>query len=274
MRHALVRPPGDSFARAISSRNLPIDVELARAQHAEYYAALAAAGVVVEALPADERYPDSCFMQDPAMVIGGHGIICRMGAPSRRGEEEAIAGALEGRFPPRQHHGTAMTRQPSGASLTYIIPPGTLEGGDVMVLPDKILVGRTARTNHAGVAQLVVALSEAPPGEAPLPVYSVPVNDYLHLLSAATYVGRNTLIAVEAYAEHPHFAGLDVIVAPPEEAYAVNVLGLGESVIVPAGYPRVVAALRERGFDVLPVPVSEFAKADGGVTCLALVWGE
>jgi len=257
VRRALVRPPGDSFARAISSRNLTIDVRLAQAQHKEYCEALAAADVTVEVLPADERYPDSCFMQDPAMVIGGRGIICRMGATSRRGEEEAVAEALAGRFP-----------------LTRIVPPGTLEGGDVMVLPDKILVGRTARTNHAGVAQLVVALSEAPPGEAPLPVYSVPVNDYLHLLSAATSVGRNTLIAVEAYAGHPHFTGLDVIVAPPEEAYAVNVLGLGESVIVPAGYPRVAAALRERGFDVLPVPVSEFAKADGGVTCLALVWGE
>ena len=257
MRQALVRPPGDSFACAISSRNLPIDVRLAQAQHKEYCEALAAAGVIVEALPADERYPDSCFMQDPGIVIGGRGIICRMGAMSRRGEEEAAAEALTRRFP-----------------LTRIVPPGTLEGGDVMVLPDKILVGRTARTNQAGIAQLVVALSEAAPGEAPMPIYSVPVNDYLHLLSAATAVGRNTLIAVEAYAGHPHFAGLDVIIAPHEEAYAVNALGLGESVLVPAGYPRVAAALQGRGFTVLPVPVSEFAKADGGVTCLSLVWEE
>ena len=258
MIHALVRPPGASFARAISSRNLPIDVRLAQAQHKEYCEALAAAGVIVEALPPDERYPDSCFMQDPAMVIGGRGIICRMGATGRRGEEAAVAEALAGRFP-----------------LTHIVPPGTLEGGDVMVLPQgKILVGRTARTNQAGIAQLVVALSEAAPGEAPAPLYSVPVSDYLHLLSAATTIGRDTLLAVEAYAGHPHFAGLDVIIAPPEEVYAVNALGLGESVIVPAGYPRVAAALQGRGFTVLPVPVSEFAKADGGVTCLALAWEE
>jgi len=262
LKHALVRPPGASFVHAISSRNLPIDVGLAQAQHSEYCAALAAAGVLVEALPADERYPDSCFMQDPAMVIGGRGVICRMGAPGRCGEEEAVASALAGRFP-----------------LTRIVPPGTLEGGDVMVLPGKILVGRTARTNQAGIAQLVVALSGPAPDDpqglrASMPVYSVPMNDYLHLLSAATYTGHNTLIAVEAYAGHPHFAGLDVILAPPEEAYAVNALGLGESVIVPAGYPRVADALRARGFTVLPVPVSEFAKADGGVTCLALVWEE
>lgn len=271
MRHALVRPPGVRFVDAIRSQNLPIDVGLAQAQHAGYCQALAAAGVLVEALPADERYPDSCFMQDPAMVIGGRGIICRMGAPARRGEEEAVAGALAGRFPPRQHRGTALAR---------IVSPGTLEGGDVMVLPHgKILVGRTARTNQAGIAQLVVALSGPAPDDpqglrASVPVYSVPVNDYLHLLSAATYTGHNTLITVEAYAGHPHFAGMDVIIAPPEEVYAVNALGLGESVIVPAGYPCVAAALRARGFNVLTVPVSEFAKADGGVTCLAMMWEE
>jgi dimethylargininase len=257
LRHALVRPPGESFARAITTQNLPIDVRLAQAQHKEYCAALAAAGVTVAALPADERYPDGCFMQDPAVVIRRRAIVCRMAASSRQGEEDAVAEALVERFP-----------------LARIVPPGTLEGGDVMVLPDRILVGRTARTNQAGIAQLVVALSEAPDGEAPAPVYSVPVNDYLHLLSAATYIGRDTLLAVQAYAGHPHFAGLDVIVAPPEEAYAVNALGLGESVVVPAGYPRVAAMLRDRGFEVLPVPVSEFAKADGGVTCLSLVWEE
>jgi dimethylargininase len=255
LRRALVRPPGASFAQAISSRNLPIDAGQARAQHAEYCQALAAAGVTVEALPADERYPDSCFMQDPALVLRGRAIIGRMAAPSRQGEEDAVARVLAGRLP-----------------LTRIVPPGTLEGGDVLVLPNRIVVGRTARTNQAGIAQLVVALAEA---EDPMtPVYSVPVDDYLHLLSAATYAGQDTLLAVEVYAGHPHFAGLDVIIAPPEEAYAVNALGLGESVIVPAGYPRVASLLRARGFTVLTVPVSEFAKADGGVTCLAMVWEE
>jgi dimethylargininase len=256
LKHAFVRPPGDSFARAISSQNVPIDVALAQAQHAEYCEALAAAGVTVETLPADERYPDGCFMQDPAVVIRGRAIIGRMAAPSRQGEEDAVAAALSGRF-----------------RLARVVPPGTLEGGDVLVLPQgRIVVGRTGRTNQAGIAQLVVALAA---GEEPLmPVYSVPVDDHLHLLSAITFAGRNTLIAVEAYARHPLFAGLDVIVAPPEEAYAVNALGIGENVIMPACYPRVSAALQARGFTVLPVPVSEFAKADGGVTCLSLVWEE
>lgn len=247
---------------AISSRRLPIDVALAQAQHAEYCQALAAAGVTVEMLPPDERHPDSCFVQDPAVVIRDQAIICRMGAPSRRGEEEAVAEALSGRFPPRGLRGTSLAR---------IVAPGTLEGGDVLVLPDKVLVGLTARTNQAGIAQFIVALSALTPL---LPIYSIRVNETLHLLSAVTYIGHGTLLAVDAYADHPMFAGLDVIVAPPEEAYAVNALGLGKSVVVPAGYPHIAALLRARGFEVLPVPVSEFAKADGGVTCLSLVWGE
>lgn len=246
---ALVRPPGASFVRALSTSGAPIDVALAQAQHVEYCRALAEAGLTVEALPPDERYPDSCFMEDPAVVIAGCAVVGRMGAASRRGEEDALAELLAARLP-----------------TTRVVAPGTLEGGDVIHLPDRVLVGRTARTNRAGIAQLVVAL--APTG---LPVVEAPVDDHLHLQTAATYLGHGILLALDSYAAHPVFAGLEVLVAPPEEAYAANTLGVGDHAIVPAGYPRVGAMLRAAGFTVLPTPVSEFAKADGGVTCLALV---
>lgn len=248
--HAIVRPPGASFAHAISSSHAAIDVTLAQAQHAEYRQALAEAGLTVEVLPSDERYPDSCFMQDPALVIRGQAIIGRPGAASRQGEEEALVELLGARFP-----------------TARIVAPGTLEGGDVMILANRVLVGRSARSNRAGIAQLAVALSAVG-----LPVLEVPVTGYLHLLTAATCVGRHTLLALADYAEHPLFRGLEVLVVPPEEAYAVNVLGLGDHAIMPAGYPKVAAMLRAAGFAVLPVPISEFAKADGGVTCLSLVW--
>src|SRR5512135_1721763 len=97
LTHAIARPPGFSFARAISSTRTPPDPVLARAEHTEYLQALAAAGLDVEVLPPDERFPDSCFVQDPALVIDGQAIITRMGAPTRRGEEESLGQALEGR---------------------------------------------------------------------------------------------------------------------------------------------------------------------------------
>ena len=248
--HALVRPPGDSFAAAISSTHAAIDVALARTQHAEYCQALAAAGLIVETLPPDEHFPDSCFMQDPAVIIADRAIIGRPGAPSRQGEEDAAAAALTGRFP-----------------LTRLIPPATLEGGDVLILPDRVVVGRSGRTNAAGIAQLAVALAGTG-----LPVYAAPVEPYLHLLTAVTHIGQGILLAIEGWPLPPPLVDLDVLRVPLAEAYAANSLGISEHVIMPAGHSRSAAMLADRGFTVLSVPMSEFAKADGGVTCLSLVW--
>jgi dimethylargininase len=258
--HALVRPPGATFAHAISSSQAVIDVALAQAQHAEYRQALAEAGVTVEVLPSDERFPDSCFMQDPAMVIAGRAIINRPGAASRRGEEEALAKLLTARFP-----------------TTRVVPPGTLEGGDVLILPDRVVVGRSDRTDRAGIAQLVVALSDLTglanlSGPAGLPVLEAPVQGYLHLLSAVTHLGDGTLLAVEDFVLPPALAGFAALRVPTDEGYACNALGIGDKVILPAGYPKTAAMLKAHGFDVLLVPTTEFAKADGGVTCLSLVW--
>jgi dimethylargininase len=250
VRRAFVRPPGDSFAQAISSTGEVIDVARAREQHAAYVAALRVAGVAVEELPPSEAFPDSCFMQDPALVVRGRAVIARPGATSRRGEEALVAPLLRERLP-----------------AVEIVPPGTLEGGDILVLPDRVYVGRSERTNADGIRQLRAALH-------PLPVEEIPVAGLLHLLSGVTYLGRNTLLAVREMAGRPEFAGMDVWVVPDEEAYACNALGLGDAVIAPAGYERTAALLREAGFRVLTVPVSEFAKADGGVTCLSLVWEE
>jgi dimethylargininase len=247
---ALVRPPGASFAQALSHSPAAPDVRLAQAQHAEYCQALAAAGLAVEALPPNERYPDSCFVQDTAVVVGGRAVIGRLAAASRQGEEETVADRLASLFP-----------------ADRIIPPGTLEGGDVLILPDRIIVGRSGRTNAAGVSQLVAAL--APLG---IPVYSVPVGSSLHLLTVMTYLGQNVLLAAEDARLPAVLTDLDVVRVPPTEAYAANALAANGCVILPAGYPATAAAVRGRGFTVLPAPMSEFATADGGVTCLSVVW--
>lgn len=249
-RCALVRPPGRSFASAISSTGAAIDVRLAQHQHELYCDALRGAGVQVEVLPPDERYPDSCFMQDPAFIVDGKAIIARPGAISRRGEELLVAPLLGQHFP-----------------SIHIEAPGTLEGGDVLVLPGRVYVGGSDRTNLAGIEQLRAALY-------PLPVEAIPVQGLLHLLSGVTYLGRNTLLAVEALAGRPEFEGMQVLRVPAGEEYACNVLGLGETVIAPAGYPRTADLLAHHDLEVLPVPVSEFAKADGGVTCLSLIYTE
>lgn len=206
------------------------------------------AGLRVEVLPPDERYPDSCFMQDPALIVAGQAIIGRSGAASRRGEEDALAAVLGARFP-----------------AVRIKPPGTLEGGDVLLLPDGLVVGHSGRTNRSGIAQLAAAVS--------LPIEQVTVTDgYLHLLSGVTHLGDGLLLAAEGFELAPRLRKYRVLRTPKDEAYACNVLAVGEQVIVPAGFPKTAAMLRSQGFELLSVPISEFAKADGGVTCLALVW--
>jgi dimethylargininase len=166
--HAIVRPPGDSFRLAISETGQSPDPLTALRQHAEYCQALQTAGLELEILPPDEGFPDSCFVQDPALVIAGRAVIGRMGAPSRQGEETALQQVLSRRFPADQ-----------------IESPATLEGGDILVLPEGVFAGLSARTNQSGIEQLRQIL--APAG---LYVTAVPVPKFLHLLSGTTYLGR------------------------------------------------------------------------------------
>jgi dimethylargininase len=247
-----VRPPGHSFVRALSGQEPrpDIDAVLARRQHAEYSAALSAAGAELIELPPDEAYPDACFVQDTAVFFGTLAVMARFGVESRQGEQDAVRQVVQGY-----------------RRLVGIQPPATLEGGDVLVIGPKVFVGLSARTNGGGFTQLrnLLELEGAT-------VEILPVAQSLHLLSDCTYLGRGVLLATDAFAGNPAFAGLDVVRVPPEEAYAANALGVGEHAILPAGYPHTAALVRERGFEVLPVPLSEFAKADGGATCLSLLF--
>jgi dimethylargininase len=223
-------------------------VDLAREQHASYCAALRRAGLDLIELPPDEDHPDACFVQDMAVPFGHVAVVGRPGAPSREGELPAVRHAL-------QEH----------MRLYDIQPPGTLEGGDVLVIGTRIYVGLSARTNRAGYAQLREVLELE--GAA---VEALSVPESLHLLSDCTYLGRGVLLALSTWVDHPAFAGLDVLQVPPEEAYAANALAIGQHVIAPDGYPQVAEMMSQRGFEVLLVHLSEFAKADGGATCLAL----
>jgi len=250
---AIVRSPGESYSRALSAQvpRPAIDVDRARRQHAEYCVALRAAGVKVLELPPEEAFPDACFVQDCAVIWRSAAIMARFGAASRQGEQAGVRIALE---------------TLRALRISEIEPPGTLEGGDVLVLGSRLIVGLSARTNRAGLAQLRDRLEIE--GAT---VEGLAVPEGLHLLSGITYLGRGFVLVSDLYAGLPAFVGMEVVPVPSEEAYAANVLGLGSAVVVPAGYPRTARLIGERGFEVLPVDLGEFAKADGGATCLALI---
>jgi dimethylargininase len=248
-RRALVREPGDSYPGCISSHPLrhTVDVSRARAQHALYCEALSELGLEVIRVPRDDLHPDSCFVEDNAVVHGGKALICRMARESRRGEEEGIEAAL------REH-----------MHVKRAVAPATVEGGDVIHLPGRLISGLTQRTNLEGVAQMRKWLE--------IPVDTIEDPEIVHIKSYVTYLGRGTMIATGKYAVHPALEGFRVLVAPEGEEYAADTLAVGDSVMMPAGLPRAHEMVREAGFDVVPLDVSEFEKCEGAVTCLSILF--
>ncbi|HEY5946562.1 MAG TPA: arginine deiminase-related protein [Kofleriaceae bacterium] len=249
---ALTRPVPASFTKALCAvaPNEPFDLSLARRQHAAYCAALAELGADVKLLPAADELADSCFVEDTAVVAAGVALITRPGAESRRAEPSATAEALRGRY-----------------ELAIIEEPGTLDGGDCMRVGSTIYVGRSARTNPAGIARLagvfearglrVVAL------DMPARV--------LHLKCVCAPLGDDRITLADDSIPRDAFGDLDVVRVPVDESYAANVLCIGDRVLVADGFPRTREALERAGLRVTPLDTTEFRKADGALTCLSIL---
>lgn len=245
-----VRSPGDSYVKCVSTKPIKanIDVRLAKDQHKQYVSTLRESGIQVVELDPLEDFPDSVFMQDPAILGSRRTIIGRFGENSRRGEEKALCRDLRDR---RVHVGT----------VHFMRYPGTLEGGDVLITERCIFVGESRRTNPSGIRQLSAYLNG-------LPVRAVKTS-LLHLLCGASYLNHNTMIVAPDLVNPESFLGFRFIIIPREEAYAADALYLGEGrVLIPFGFPKTIMRLREAGYKPVEVDVSEFHKGDGGVTCL------
>jgi len=250
---AIVRRPARSLIEGITSSpelGLP-DYDLALKQHDDYIAALEVCGLEVTVLEALEDYPDSCFTEDTAVLTKKCAIITNPGAESRRAEAHLMLPTIQAFF--------------SEDQIEYIVSPGLVEGGDVMMIEDYFYIGRSARTNEAGAKQFIDLLS--------LYGYegsTIPVNDVLHLKTGVTYVGDNTVLTSGEFIGLEEFTGMREIAVPPAEEYAVNCIKINDRLVVPAGYPKTEAALRDAGFDIVTVDTSEYKKIDGGLTCLSL----
>jgi dimethylargininase len=228
----------------------PIDYPRAVAQHRDYCDGLAALGLEVLRLPADEAFPDACFVEDTAVVLDEVAILTRPGAVSRRGEVAAIEAAL------------APFRR-----IERIEAPATLEGGDVLVMGRRIFVGATTRTNPAGIR----ALREitAPFGYRVIPV-GVP--GCLHLKSATSAVDDETLLANRAWLDPEPLSGLRILDVAPEEPGATNLLRVRGEIWAHSGYPRTLDVLDRAGYRITPLDISEFVKAEGSLTCKSLLF--
>ena len=257
---ALLRKPCRNLVQGLSTAGLGIpDYEKALTQHAAYADALRACGLELTILAADENYPDSVFIEDTAVLAEKVAVITRPGAPSRRGEAVAAAGAL------------AMVYD----HLEYITAPGTLDGGDVLRAGDRFFIGISTRTNEAGARQLAVILAKN--GYQPT---LVPLRHALHLKTGIAYLENNRLLAGGEFVGHspkgtgvtaqPLFSSFDIIPVPVGEEYAANSLWINGRVLVPAGFPLTQKIVERSGYETIALDVSEFRKLDGGLSCLSL----
>jgi dimethylargininase len=229
---------------------MPMDVALAARQHEQYERALTALGVHIDHLPAENALPDAVFVEDVAIVLDEIAIVTTPGAVSRRGETESMARAVA-RYRP----------------VHRLSAPATLDGGDVVRIDRTLYVGLSSRTNEAGVDALATLVS--PLGYI---VTSVPVAGALHLKTACTYAGRGILLANPEWASTAAFRDVEVVRVAADEPWGASVLAVGDSLVMPASFPRTRALLEARGFHAVPVDLSELQKAEGGPTCLSIVF--
>lgn len=248
--HAITRAPADSAANGLRAVDTGApDLARMRAQHADYRAALRAAGLTLTELDALPAYPDAQFVEDTALCLPEGAVLLRPGAPSRRGEVAEIAPTLRRLY-----------------RRVEAIAEGNIEGGDILVAETEILAGRSARTDAAGIAALgriaaawgyTLRELETPPG-------------ILHFKTDCALIDAETILATNRLAAGGCFAGYRVIEVAEGEEPAANAVRVNDLVLMPDGFPRTAGRLERAGYEVRRIGNSECAKLDGGMSCLSL----
>lgn len=248
---AITRAVSPAFAACELTHldRVAIDVDLARAQHRAYEKALMDAGCVVERLDTSGDMPDSVFVEDMAVVFDELAIVTRPGAASRRLECEAVKAAL------------AIYRP-----LHVIEPPGTVDGGDVLLVGRRVFVGLSSRTNEAAVVQMRQVLE--PLGYTVIPTV---VRGCLHLKSAVTALSDDMLLANRQWIHEAEFQGFSLVDVDEREPSAANALRLVDRIILSASFPRTAERVARAGLHTQLVEATEVAKAEGAVTCCSLI---
>ena len=250
--NAIVRKPGRSLIGGLTEAGLgPPDYKVALIQHGGYVSALRACGLQVRELEADEAYPDSTFVEDVALLTPRCAVITNPGAPSRQGEVVSIREVISGYF----------------SAIEEIIPPGTMDAGDIMDSGGHFYIGCSERTNLNGAEQLIRIL-----GRYGMTGSVIRLEKVLHLKTGVSYLENNTILLSGEFLSRPEFKKFNIIEVPSAEAYAANSLWINGKVLVAAGNPVTKGKILASGYEVIELEMSEFRKLDGGLSCLSLRW--
>lgn len=251
--HAIVRKPGASVALGLRAGAGPDpDYSALLAEHDAYVAALRDLGLAVEELPPADEYPDSIFVEDPALVFAEGAIVLKLAASSRAGETRTIAPVLESRFD----------------RVLQMQGPGHADGGDVLVLADRVLVGLSGRTDREGAGELIrllaqlgkkAEIAETPPG-------------VLHFKTGCSLIDEETIFALPQMTGLPAFAGLRVVPVPEGEEKAANKLRIRDAALVGANFPKSRDLIESFGVRMIALPVEQIGRIDAGLSCMSLRW--
>ncbi|MCG8572145.1 MAG: arginine deiminase-related protein [Spirochaetes bacterium] len=247
---AITRRPCRAMINGITTVNLgKPDYDLALKQHDQYIKALETCGLTVEILEADEGFPDSCFVEDTAVLIPECAILTRPGDSSRMGEVELLASHLKSKF----------------NRVFNLKGPATLDGGDVLLVEKHFYIGLSKRTNAEGIRQFKEFVE--PFG---YDVTGIPVKYSLHLKSGLVYLNNNHMLIINEYHDDEMFRHYHKLNVKPEEKYSANCLWLNDKVLVANGFPATKEMVINAGYNIITLDMTEFQKIDGALTCLSL----
>ena len=247
---AILRKPGKSMIKGLRSADLGIpDYDLALRQHADYVRALQLCGLETIVLDADERYPDSVFVEDTALLTPSCAIITRPGAETRRGEVIEMREIIAGHY----------------SMIHEIREQGTVEAGDIMMVGSHFYIGLSERTNREGAGQVILFLEQHG-----MTGSTVELENMLHLKTGVSYLENNNLLACREFMYSKEFSDFHILEVSPEESYAANCIWVNDNVLIPSGYPLTRDRIKAAGYKIIELDVSEFRKLDGGLSCLSL----
>jgi dimethylargininase len=250
---AIVRTPGHSVISGLRDGDRPDpSYEALLAEHVAYVETLRGLGLAVEILPPEEQFPDSIFVEDPALVFAEGAIVLNMAAQSRSGESALIAPVLERHF----------------GQVLRMVGPGFADGGDVLMLRDRVLVGLSSRTNRQGAVELIrlleqlgrrAEIAETPPG-------------VLHFKTGCSLIDEETVFALPQMADFPAFSDLRVVPVPAGEEKAANKLRIRDAALIGAHFPKSREIIEALGVRTIALDVEQIGRIDAGLSCMSLRW--
>ncbi|MDR3501808.1 MAG: arginine deiminase family protein [Legionella sp.] len=251
-QQAIVRTPAASLIHGLTSATHLGQPNYAKAleQHQNYIDALIRCGLEVTVLPALEQFPDSCFVEDAALLTEKVAILTYPGAPSRQGEVVFIEPAIQAFYKER---------------IRQIEMPGTVEAGDVLRINDHFYIGLSQRTNAEGAHQLGAILAQYGYSSS-----VIELKQFLHLKTGVSYLGNHHILVNGELISHPEFRHYEQIIIADNEAYAANCIRVNDAVIMASGFDFSIKTVQNHGFNVITLDMSEFQKIDGGLSCLSL----